>query len=168
MDLSAKFVGILHAIRLECSSWSMVSQVVNSLLQMVTDYGTESMLTQVPKFDVRSIFADWRDDVLVDDDPAMELVEMLSPANFVSFERAMATPGVEHIAHNSLDQVGGKLKHFKRWWKLASEFSKYFGSLYSAVFQNDSEGWQCFRRIESLSADSSEGSGLVEDGSVSE
>ena len=37
-----------------------------------------------------------------------------------------------------------------------------------AVFQNDSEGWQCFRMTESLSADSSEGSGLVEDGSVSE
>ncbi len=37
-----------------------------------------------------------------------------------------------------------------------------------AVFQNDSEGWQCFRMTEPLSADSSEGSGLVEDGSVSE
>ena len=129
LSVAAKFAACVHSIRLECSSWSVCQQVVARILQVLTDWGTESAFTSLPPFDLTSVFPHWgNNNDSVQDDSNLECFLCADPC--ISMMGAVCTPGIEHICNNGLSQIGKKLKYFSSWLKQCLACSRFFASPY--------------------------------------
>ena len=133
LSLAAKFAAAIHSIRMECASWISCQQVISRIIQVLTDYGVESLFSTVPPYDVASIYPHWFGNVRepeVLDDSCFECGPCDAIDGVISMSGAIPTPGIEHICNNGLSQIGKKLTYFASWLKAALQCARYFGSRY--------------------------------------
>ena len=55
-DASHKLSAQIHSIRLASSSWKQATNIMNSIGAWVTDFGVESVLSRMPRFNVRDLY----------------------------------------------------------------------------------------------------------------
>ena len=139
--LHQKFTALLHALRLEASSWRHVNRVSVRVVSWTTDYGTECGIAEAPRVDAGALLPHWREyeepepdpePVADDADFAVDLVDdavdvgdvggqaVVDPQDaLISFQGSIPVPGCLHMLHNALDDVTGDMPDFSQWLDMA-------------------------------------------------
>ena len=124
----------------------MVRDIVDHGEHVVTDFGPEGKLQTVPADEPNYLFDQWneRDPHRLEvDEPAGATeenescpmdddgMEPFQPApETLSFHRAVRVPGLEHMLHNSEEQVLKGLEGFPKWDRMAKQLGRWLSSKY--------------------------------------
>ena len=106
LGMPAKFCAIVHAVKMELGSWPQVHRFMARVVQILTDYGPESGFSDIPAFDLRTLFPHWSDGQVLVADATMqgdeedtgcnnEMQMIGATAGVISFSGSIPTPGVE-------------------------------------------------------------------------
>ena len=133
--LAAKFVCVLHAFWISCAgSWTKIKMLLDRVVALTTDFGTESGLGLVPAVCPDFALPHWslaelaEPQLIGDGDSDAELPQLPESSPAVGFTRSLSVPGTEHICHNALKAACAKLSSFKDWNKGAQAMSHFLCS----------------------------------------
>ena len=130
MGLHHKLTLLLHMTRLNCPNWRTVKVLFASILQFLTDFGTESKIATVPPVDANKVFKHWNELAAISDNETencgnLEIATV--DDGILELHNSIATPGLEHMLHNVEQQALPKCKHFKDWYAGAKQLSRLLG-----------------------------------------
>ena len=134
-SLHQKIVLILHGLRLEATSWSMVRRLLARMVSITTDFGVESGLQQAPPLDPNDLLPHWSEATQTDENALVDDVAEGAPAPaiasgdagrpLVGFREPLAVPGCLHICSNALDDMTKRLPHYAEWLEKAKAVSHF-------------------------------------------
>ncbi len=129
-SLAHKFGVLVQQIRLECADWSGVRHFCNAVVAVTSDFGTESLITDIPNIDVEDLFPHWLD-VTRDggDEPPNEVGE--SSSHPFQFPFALRIPGCLHILHNATHDITDHMCSFSRWQPMCHQVARLLIRRYS-------------------------------------
>ena len=135
LSMTSKMHCVLHQMHLIPFGWHMVSWLCSSVDGCCTDSGTEKNASKHVPVNPNPLLPGWDESGAVADDDTSQPI----PFNGnISFD-CIQIEGIEHLSHNSVQQLSGAMKRFTKWLSRATSFARCLTDAYCC----DRVVWTC-------------------------